>query len=556
MNLSAIAEFGADWIEVGRAQLVALVGDRDLAVGGLAAIEETEVVAAGELVELDDYYTDQAAVRRCGGRCVGWSPSCCCGSAVVASAAAESGEDRSESVEVACGVRGRGVGCCGDPWSWSRPLRSPWSWSRPLRSPWSWSRPPRSPWSWTSLRLSVSPTARSRVVATGSVASESAAAEESDDQAVVGAIAAAEVVAAAAEIVELARIEEMAAVESLVGAEEDVLTEEEERAVAEVSEIVVAVEAAAEEAVVGVAAVGGTAIAATDAELDEFDEVVAAEGVVFESVVLESESAAGAFGEGSVAAGLIAEGASVEAEAAEAEAIAVAQAEAAEAEEAEEAAAVVAAGIVAGLVAAEAAEAAAAAAVAVPPEEIAVGVAAVPPEAVVVGMASVPPEQVAVGVAAGAPVPSPASMGHRDRRDPADHPVRGRHPGLDRALSGIAGQPADPDRGADRDADAGRRRPAGHRHADAITLGHLQRRCSGDVPVSVVDANRAVRESVQHRRDVDIDHQAEQVQASEAVSEHQQAAGDRRQDHRSVRRRGGADPAGWRVVDLGRRRRG
>ena len=62
MNLTAIAEYGESWVEVGRAQLVALVADRNLAFGGLAAVEETEAVAAGELVELDDYYTDESAV--------------------------------------------------------------------------------------------------------------------------------------------------------------------------------------------------------------------------------------------------------------------------------------------------------------------------------------------------------------------------------------------------------------------------------------------------------------------------------------------------------------
>jgi LPXTG-motif cell wall-anchored protein len=339
VNLTAIAEYGADWIAVGRAQLVELVEQRNLAFGGVAAIDESEVIAAGELVELDDYYADQAA----GAAVVG--------AGLVAASAIGVEQAQTEAVEVdAVEVEAVDV---------------------------------------DAVEVDA---VEVDAVEVEAVAVESAA----------GAVAAAEVVAAAAEIVELARIEEMAVAESFVGAEEDVLTEEEELAVAEVSEIVVAVEAAEDDAVVGVAAVGGTAIAATDEELDEFD-VVAASGVVFESVVLESESALGAFGEGSVAAGLIAEGVAVEGVAVEGAAVEgvhvedVLVADVAEDEEGSAAAGVVAGGVLVGgaLIGAGAAAAAGSGAGA-----IAVGSASVPPDEVAVGVASLPPEKVAVGVAA------------------------------------------------------------------------------------------------------------------------------------------------------------
>ena len=98
VNLSAIAEFGSDWMEVGRAQLVSLVGDRGLAVAGVTAIEETEVVA-GELVELDDYYTDQAAVAGAVA-VVGVAESAAAESVVVESAAAESVVVESAAAEI------------------------------------------------------------------------------------------------------------------------------------------------------------------------------------------------------------------------------------------------------------------------------------------------------------------------------------------------------------------------------------------------------------------------------------------------------------------------
>ena len=105
VNLTAIAEYGESWVEVGRAQLVALVADRNLAFGGLAAVEETEAVAAGELVELDDYYTDESAGAAVVGAGVVGAGLLAAG-AVGVSAAAESVEavanlsNRLEAVEV------------------------------------------------------------------------------------------------------------------------------------------------------------------------------------------------------------------------------------------------------------------------------------------------------------------------------------------------------------------------------------------------------------------------------------------------------------------------
>ncbi len=258
VDLTAIAEYGEDWADVGRAQLVTLAAAANPALAAREPIDESEMTAAGELVELDDYYTDMAAADAAG----------------LAVAASEHIVFEDDAPDEAAPDEAAPDEAAPDQ-------AAPDEAAPDATAP--------------------------DATAPDEAAPDQDNAERSD---VASAIAAAEVVAAAAEIVELARIEEMAAGASL-GTEEDVLTEEEEAAVAEVSEIVVAAEAAEEASAVGVAPVEGTAIAATDAELDEID-VAAAEGVVFESVTLESQAAQGEVGEGSIAAGLIAGGAVAE----------------------------------------------------------------------------------------------------------------------------------------------------------------------------------------------------------------------------------------------------
>jgi LPXTG-motif cell wall-anchored protein len=218
VDVTAIAEYGSDWAETGRAALVSLVSSRRLAFGGVDVIEETEAAAAGELVELDDYYADAAAAGVVG----------------IAGVAADEAVSADEAVAA------------------------------------------------DMAEIEIE-------------AAESAAAEAESAEA-----AAAEVVAAASEIVELAAIEEITAASR--AAEEDVLTEEEERAVAEVEDLVASVEASE---AIGMVVVEGMDIAATESEIAEIDETVveSSEGAVF-----ESENAAGAFEEGAVAEGLIAEG--------------------------------------------------------------------------------------------------------------------------------------------------------------------------------------------------------------------------------------------------------